>query len=297
MTVVETPAGQDEATSASRFALARSVLQRAEESAGVRRTARTREPTQAAAAAATSAPAPASSPRPAPAPRQVSAVPDERTWPVHADLAPLLPLGALQRGTTLSVQGSTGLLLSLVAQASRAGAWTAAVGFPGVGVLAAADAGADLGRFVLVPRPGPDAAVAIAALLDGMDVVVVGPQAALTDPERRRLGARARERGAVLVSSVPWVGAHVVLTARAGTWTGVDRGAGWLRRRTVLVERAGRAGAARAVRLEVEVPLDLGPAPRYLTGSRADPRTRPDATRPAEPTADLAPGPDLRLVG
>lgn len=189
---------------------------------------------------------------------------DERVWPVHDALAPLLPLGALQRGTALAVRGSTSLLLALVARPSRSGAWTAAVGFPAVGLLAAADVGADLDRVVLVPRPGPDAALAISALVDGLDVVVVGPDAALTDTDRRRLTARARERGALLVAATAWPGAHVVLTVTGGGWSGADRGAGWLRRRTLVVERAGRGGAARPVRVEVELPFAHEDWPAFL---------------------------------
>ncbi|GIJ00245.1 hypothetical protein Slu03_26220 [Sediminihabitans luteus] len=207
-----------------------------------------------------------------------------RFWPVHPDLADLLPQGAVQRGTVLVVQGSTALLLALVAEASRAGAWTTMVGHARVGMVAAVDAGIDLERTALVPAPGPDAAAAVGALLDGVDVVVVGPEAALDDADRRRLLGRARERGSVLVAAQPWPGAHVVLTAGASTWAGVDHGAGWLRSRTLPVERAGRAGAARPRRFEVTLPLrPLAPgrAPGTVGGAQAaagsllaDPPTR-----------------------
>ncbi|MFE6235089.1 hypothetical protein [Cellulosimicrobium sp. NPDC057862] len=229
-------------------------------------------------------------------------IPDERVWPVHDALVPLLPLGGLQRGTVVAVRGSTSLLLALVARPSRSGAWTAAVGFPAVGLLAAADAGADLDRVVLVPRPGPDAALAIAALVDGLDVVVVGPDAALTDTDRRRLTGRARERGALLVAAGAWPGAHVALTVTGGGWSGADRGAGWLRRRSLVVERAGRGGAARPTRVEVELPLAHEDWPAFLA---EDAR----GTRPAAETgaADAGPVPAhvddpdrpsrLRLVG
>ncbi|MGB2558352.1 hypothetical protein [Cellulosimicrobium cellulans] len=232
---------------------------------------------------------------------------DERVWPVHDALAPLLPLGALQRGTVLAVRGSTSLLLALVARPSRAGAWTAAVGFPAVGLLAAADAGADLDRVVLVPRPGPDAALAISALVDGLDVVVVGPDAALTDPDRRRLAARARERGALLVAAGTWPGAHVALTVTGGGWSGADRGAGWLRRRTLVVERAGRGGAARPTRLEVELPLVHEDWPAFLAedarGTRPAAGTGATAAGAAETAHETARADDpdrpsrLRLVG
>ncbi|MFE5340863.1 hypothetical protein ACFQ80_11600 [Isoptericola sp. NPDC056578] len=182
-------------------------------------------------------------------------VPGGRLLPVHPGLSALLPDGGLAAGTVLAVRGSTTLLLALLAEASRSGAWVALVGAPGVGMLAAADAGVALGRTVLVPAPGPDAPAALAALLDGMDVVVVGPGAALLDSDRRRLAARARERGAVLVAQASWPGAHVTLDAGGGTWSGVDHGAGWLRRRTLRVRRTGRGAAARPVEVEVDVPL------------------------------------------
>jgi hypothetical protein len=227
-------------------------------------------------------------------------IPDERVWPVHDALGPLLPLGGLQRGTVVAVRGSTSLLLALVARPSRAGAWTAAVGFPAVGLLAAADAGADLDRVVLVPRPGPDAALAIAALVDGLDVVVVGPDAALTDTDRRRLTGRARERGALLVAAGAWPGAHVALTVTGGGWSGADRGAGWLRRRTLVVERAGRGGAARPTLLEVELPLAHDDWPAFLAEPEplsAGDMQSGDSRDDKDPALSEPGGPGLRLVG
>ncbi|MCK0115858.1 hypothetical protein MWU57_02340 [Isoptericola sp. S6320L] len=174
--------------------------------------------------------------------------------PVHPALAPLLP-GGLPSGGVLTVQGSTSLLLALLATASRDGAWVAFVGAPAVGMLAAADVGISLERTAVVPDPGPDAPAVLAALLDGMDVLVVGPRTALADADRRRLAARTRQRDAVLVTTERWPGAHVVLDARGGAWSGADAGAGWLRRRTLSVLRTGRGAAARPVEIDVEVPV------------------------------------------
>jgi hypothetical protein len=325
MTVLADPGEQPTAQAAGttdradRAALARAALRRAEERAGVRHHDRRHPLVTPLAPAARADLAPVASPEPAPVVRPVArpggqpapvaprgpsrtttTAPDERSWPVHDALAPLLPTGALRRGTVLAVRGSTSLLLALVAGASAAGAWTTAVGLPDVGLLAAADAGVDLGRLALVPRPGPDAAVALAALVDGMDVVVVGPAAALTDADRRRVVARARERGTVLLAATTWPGAHVALTVTGGAWSGAHHGAGWLRRRTLRVERAGRAGAARPARLEVELPLGRRDWPAYLVerdgttaGHHADPRVA-DGTlpAPAQRTTDR-----LRLVG
>lgn len=178
------------------------------------------------------------------APR-VPPVPSGRVHPVAPEVAHLLPDGGLAAGTTVVVSGSTTLLLALLAAPSRAGAWTVFTGHPEVGLAAAAGAGCELSRVACVPDPGPDAPAVVASLLDGMDLVVVGPRTALHDGDRRRLTARARERGAVLLTTGSWPGAHVTLTAGPGTWEGADRGAGHLCRRTLTVRRTGRGPAAR----------------------------------------------------
>ena len=106
-----------------------------------------------------------------------------------------------------------------------------------------------LDRLAVVPRPGLEAPTVVAALLDGVDVVVVGPEVALTDADRRRLSARARDRGSVLLSTVDWPGAGVVLTVESGRWTGVDAGEGRLRTHEIrlVAHRPGqRRGAALA---------------------------------------------------
>lgn len=208
-----------------------------------------------------------------------------RVLPVHPHLAALLPDGGLRTGTTVVVRGSTSLLLTLLAEASRDGAWTVLVGYPAAGMAAAADAGCDLARTLVVPLPsgsGVDAPAVLAALIDGMDVVVIGPEVALLDQDRRRLASRARDRDTILVAAQPtpsssagssplerssggrksstrreggWGGAHVVIEVVGGGWVGVDRGAGWLRRRTLRVRRTGRGSAALPLHLDVEVPV------------------------------------------
>lgn len=173
----------------------------------------------------------------------------ERVLPVDPALAGLLPSGGLERGSTTSVVGSTSLVLALLAEASRSGSWVAVVGMPRVGVLAAHQLGLDLDRMVLVPDPGPDAPLAVAALIDGMDVVVVG-ETALNDTDRRRLSTRARERSTVLLPTVPWPGAGVGLTVEAVRWDGLGAGHGLLRSRRLTVRRHGRGAAAQAWRGE-----------------------------------------------
>lgn len=170
-------------------------------------------------------------------------------------LAALLPHG-LRRGQVVAVEGSTSLMLALAAQASAEGAWTGIVGMPQVGVIAASQRGMDLRRLALVPHPGAQAPAALGACLDGMDIVMVGQGLALSDADRRRLSARARERGCVMVVSGAWPGAHVVLTVERTRWRGPGAGEGRLRERDVTVAVSGRsAGSTRRVVLALDMDL------------------------------------------
>lgn len=181
------------------------------------------------------------------------------TLPLAPVLDRLLPQG-LPRGRVVAVHGSTSVMLALAAAASAAGSWTAAVGMPSLGAVAAARRGLDLSRLALVPHPGAQAAAAAGACVDGMDVVLLGPRLALSDADRRRLASRARERGAVIVADGPWTGAHAVLIAVGSRWHGLGAGDGRLRGRDLTVRVEGRhAGAARlvTVRLDAEAPVRL----------------------------------------
>jgi hypothetical protein len=198
---------------------------------------------------------------------------------VPPPLATILPEG-LRRGGTTVVTGSTSLVLAMLAHACAGGAWAAVVGQPTVGLLAAAQAGVALDRLAVVPRPGLDAPTVVAALLDGVDVVVVGPEAALTDADRRKLSARARDRGSVLLSTRDWPGAGVVLTVESGRWTGVDAGEGRLRTHELRLVRTGRGSAAVPRSLELTLPIGSAPVSTVSTVS---------------PVQEPAPG--LRLVG
>lgn len=200
-------------------------------------------------------------------------------------LTPLLPDG-LRRGSTTAVLGSTSLVLAMIAAACTAReAWAAVVGQPSLGLLAAAQSGVALARLAVVPRPGVDAPTVVAALLDGIDVVVVGPGTTLADADRRRLMARARDRGSVLLSTAPWPGAGCVLTVEGARWTGVGDGDGRLRAHELQITRTGRGGAGRAQDLRVVLPLEAG----------VDPYGPPAA--PVAPAPREADGPGLRLVG
>jgi len=196
--------------------------------------------------------------------------------PVPAGLAELLPDG-LRRGSTIAVTSSVSLLLALLGPPSARGAWTAMVGMPVISAEAAAEAGVDLRRLAIINPPAPrwtgaSWTTAVGALLDAVDVVVARPGGVdgsgisrvpsgrvggisggsvggVSDGDARRLTARARGKGAVLVlfgqQAASWPAVEVQLSARHGRWTGIGEGYGRLGQRQLLVSATGRGRSAR----------------------------------------------------
>jgi hypothetical protein len=194
----------------------------------------------------------------------------EALLPVLPALEGLLPEPGLRRGTTVGVAGgpgATSLALALGAAASAAGSWAGAVGLPSLGLEAAGELGVALERLLLVEPPPDRWATVVAALLDAVDLVHVAlpPQVRLGDA--RRLAARARERGAVLVVHGPgapglraWPEAPAVrLTVESAVWEGpAGGGAGRLVARRVEVVGGGRGAAARPRRAPLWLPDATG---------------------------------------
>ncbi|MBB5869399.1 hypothetical protein F4553_002778 [Allocatelliglobosispora scoriae] len=181
----------------------------------------------------------------------------DRLLPVRPELRDLLPEHGLRRGTTIAITGdepgATSLLLALLAEASRTGSWCAVVGLPGLGLVAAAESGIALDRLAVVPRPGPEWATVVAALLDGFDVVVTAVTR-VTATVAGQLAARARQRGSVLVPfGAGWDGSEITLSTAEHRWHGVGETA--TRRMTVAAR--GRGSAARPRRTQFWLP---GPA-------------------------------------
>jgi hypothetical protein len=185
---------------------------------------------------------------------------DERLLPVVSALQPLLPGQGLRRGTTVAVGRSAALALALVAGASAAGSWVAAVGLPDLGIVAAAETGIALERLALVPAPGPRAwPTVVAALLDAVDVVLVRAPVGLPAAQARRLAARARERGAVLIPLGAWSEpADLRLAVTSSAWVGLGQGHGSLQARQAEVVVAGRGAASRERRVLLWLPSPDG---------------------------------------
>ncbi|MCY3662761.1 MAG: hypothetical protein OXH28_08035 [bacterium] len=228
----------------------------------------------------------------------------ERTLPVLDPLRDLFGDGALQRGWVIAAggEGATSLALAVAAGPSAAGSWTAVVGDPGLGLAAAAEAGVVLERLLMVDAPGSRGAVeAVAALVGAVDVVLLGPEVRLGAADHRRLAARLRERGSVLIrlaesrghgsdlwagearSSNGWAGdphgADVCLRVVSSHWSGLEDGWGLLRSRRVSVQVTGRGAASRSRSVDLLLPGPDG-SPVLLEPAAGD------ATTPLRSTAE-----------
>ena len=212
----------------------------------------------------------------------------EQRLPVLGPLEPLLPERGLRRGSVVAVDGSSALALALAAAASIQGSWCGAVGRPALGLVAAAELGIVLERFPLVAAPDPSAtgpggwAWVVATLLDALDLVIAWPprgSGSVRAADARRLAARARERGAVLVvAGGGWPEApDIRLSVVRSEWVGLGAGHGRLRARWVEVVGGGRRAASGERRATLWLPAaggaveavvadgaDVGPAPAGL---------------------------------
>ncbi len=148
--------------------------------------------------------------------RQEDVLPaQESLLPIPDSLVELLPSG-LPRGVVGVLTGARSLSLCMAAAVTATGGHVAIVGQPDIGLLAAAEMGADLDRLAVIPDPGADPVEVAAVLMDGMDLVVLGLGGRAVPPTRARaVTARAQHRGCtLLVTDGDWQGASVRLDAR-----------------------------------------------------------------------------------
>ncbi|MFN8041454.1 MAG: hypothetical protein U0Q07_19710 [Acidimicrobiales bacterium] len=238
----------------------------------------------------------------------------EHTLPVVEALQDLVPGAALARGSTVGVVG-TSLALALAAGPSRAGSWVALVGLPWLGLGAVAGLGLALERVAVVAPPEPSSwATVTAALVGAFDLVVVAEPARVGAADARRLAARARERGTVLVRVLPSpavpgpavaggsTGAgrlevDLRLAVTATRWEGLGHGHGHLRARRVRVEATGRRRAARPRTADLWLPAVDGTV-RAVVGSGPGRSSGRSADRGSDRGSDAADRrPSLRVVG
>lgn len=135
----------------------------------------------------------------------------------------------------------TSLVLALLAAPSRTGAWVAVVGVADLGVEAAAEAGLDLDRTIVVPDPGDLWLEAVAALVDVVPAIWLRPTAVVRPATASKLAGRLRRRSATLLVQGEWPGCEARLSLERPEWYGADVGHGRLRSRrvTVVCRRTG----------------------------------------------------------
>ena len=131
--------------------------------------------------------------------------------------------------------------------------WVAAVGVPALGVVAASEAGLALDRLVFLAASDATWGTVTIAAVDAFDVVVVNAPPRPRAAEVRRLAARARERGAVLLvtgaGARAWP-AEARAAVTAASWDGLGHGHGHLESCRLMVALDGR-GAIRSRRVEL----------------------------------------------
>lgn len=174
---------------------------------------------------------------------------------VPGPLAPLVPTGTLRAGSSVAVTGSapTSLVLALAVAAAGEDAWCAIAGMPDLGLRAALDAGLDPCRLAIVPPAAEQTAQVLSALVDGVGVVVLGPELDLAPALWRTLLGRARTRDTLVLAVDPPGRVDLHLSSRTHRWTGLSSGSGRLRHRRLSVTSQGR-GIAGFRELEVELP-------------------------------------------
>ncbi|MFC4124840.1 hypothetical protein [Nocardia rhizosphaerae] len=173
--------------------------------------------------------------------------------PVPAPLAELLPGGGLPKGAVVAYSGAHSLLAGLLAAVTGDGGYAAVVGLPRLGLLAAAEMGAQLSRLAVIADPGPDPGEVAAVLLDGLDLVILGLDGVAVPPARCRvLAARARNRGATLVvAGGGWTDPALRLDTRVSGYDGLGAGRGRLRSVCLDVRVSAKSGRPRHGRMDL----------------------------------------------
>lgn len=171
-------------------------------------------------------------------------------------VASLLPGGSLRRGSLVFVHGSggvTSLVLAILAHPLANGSWAAVLGMPALGIEAASAMGVPLEHMVLIPNLGRSWADVVAVAIDAMDIVVLQLPQQCNLGVARRLAARARQRGSVVivVGGTPSAGRNggagswpepsdFTLDVQPLRWSGIGNGWGTLCSREVEVRTSGR---------------------------------------------------------
>lgn len=189
----------------------------------------------------------------------------QRVLPVPDALTSLFPWGGIQKGTSLAVGGSGAWSLAMAIMAKSLGSegWLALVGAPDVGLVAAAEYGVRLDRVLVVETPPLHQwPTVVASLLEAVDVVAIIPDGRVGPRDARRLQARTREQGSVLLhldGATTWpTVVDLTLGVTSSQWDGLGWGHGCLQSRRATVVSTGRRSAAKQTTAEVWLPASDG---------------------------------------
>ena len=146
--------------------------------------------------------------------------------PVPEPLSEMLPHKGLARGTVTRLSGVNSVLIAVIATVTQNGGQVGIVGLPRLGLLTAAQMGADLSRIATVPSPGTDPVEVAAVLLDGMDLVVLGTRGVDVAPSRSRvvMGRARKQSSALLVVGGTWPGAQTTIDTEVLTYRHLPAG-------------------------------------------------------------------------
>lgn len=162
--------------------------------------------------------------------RQLQGPADARTrlFPVPDGVAEVLPDPGLRRGSAYALDAPGALLLALLAEPSKDGAWCGVVGIPELGAEAAHEAGVAMDRLVLVPDPGRRWLSVVAALAEVLGVIAVRPSGSVSPADANRLASRLRDRESTMLVVGQWPRAEATLRVEGSVWSGVGTGYGHL---------------------------------------------------------------------
>lgn len=185
----------------------------------------------------------------------------DQVIPVLGPLGEALPDQGLRRGTVVTIEGdpgagSTTLTLDVIAAVTATGGWVGVVELEerashlgSIPAPAVVEAGVVLDRVAVVRGVPRDRwAVVVAALVEGVGLVVTDLPPRVRPADARRIAARARDRGSILVArGSAWPErAAVRLRSEGGAWRFAG---GRLVGRELSVEVEGRGRAPRRIRL------------------------------------------------
>ncbi len=200
----------------------------------------------------------------------------QQLLPVVPALASLFPRSGLQRGTVVSLAGSGGALslaFAVCAAASAEGSWLAVVGTERLGLAAVDELGVHLGRLVLVDAPPVDQwGTVVATLVDAFDLVLVVTREPIDAGQARRLTAKARERGSVILQVGRWAwpdAPDVRLDVIECRWDGLGEGHGTLTSRQVTVTAVNRRDARPRRKSALWLPDTEGTVSRVIAADEA----------------------------